>query len=48
MNYPAAVSTISASAAFATTEAIPFSMAATDEYISLLPMISPFAAFRTK
>src|SRR5690554_2448164 len=41
-------SVVLAPGAFFFTEAMPFSMAAADEYISLLPMIWPLAAFRLK
>jgi hypothetical protein len=41
-------SAIDAPGALALTEAIPFSSAAAEEYISLVPMIWPLAALRTK
>jgi hypothetical protein len=39
---------VSASGAFFFTDSIPLSREATDSYISLLPMICPFVAFKLK
>lgn len=44
----AAISSIRASTAFFFTETMPFSIAAAELYISLLPITSPFFALRTK
>ena len=43
-----AASTTDTSGALALTEAMPFSMAAKDAYISLCPMNRPLAALKTK
>lgn len=42
------ISLITVLGLFSITEAIPLSRPLSDEYISLLPMIWPFAALRTK